>query len=60
MTKVGGMKEICIKRDMNKEERSKLKEFRVEAQSEKQGKNTVTSEEIHLESCGHESEEMGG
>ncbi len=33
LAKVEGMKEIWIKRDMNEEEKSKLKELRVEAQS---------------------------
>ncbi len=40
LSKVKGMKEIWIK-DMNKEERSKLKELRVEAQS----KNERTQEQ---------------
>ncbi len=51
------MRGIWIKRDMNKEERSKLKELRVEAHS-KNKVNTGTSDEIHLESLAHESKEM--
>ncbi len=56
LAKVEGMRKMWIKRDMNKEERIERVESR--GPVKKQGENTGTNEEINLESCGHESEEM--
>lgn len=57
-SKAKGIKEIYIRRNMNKEERNKGKDLREETKVKKLGENTKTGRQIYVESGGHKSKKV--